>query len=551
MLDKIRRAMSRAGRAEALPAAIPEGHALVPVQRVSDWRAGGQQLGALDRTADSTRPTLMSAPPALRSFDEEQRRTWWPAAAHARHLLSVSGFMAYGAELNVAWICGGDGLRPNISPNAAELGWTPDEARQWGNDAEALFAEWSSDAASADAAGKMSFGAMQGAAVRSYLSSGDVIAMLDFGPKRGAAWRTSVSLIDPQRLAVPLWRQSGVVSPSGIELDDRGRSIAYHFRDINNFGQMTRVPVYGSSGIKLVLHSFDGDAGTVRGTSPLASAIGGILQAMSAADAAVLSAHINAAVMGVLTSDLPDAQTIQAFRAAGEDPMQSLTKSRLDYHEGLKKSKNDIQLGNGARVVHLATGEKFELHAGQKPFTDYSTILQYGLREAARAMGLSYEALTSDKSAATYSSLKYATVETRAIVERRRKVIIQPFCEWALAAVVEEAIASGRLGFRRTGMWRNTSALDAYRALRRFALKASWVGPNIADPDALKEARAAQLRVQAGLSSLSDEISALGKDPEAVMDQIMHDREMLRKRGTFLPQMEEGIVRRANNGGGQ
>lgn len=547
MFDRLRRAMARADAVEPMPVAapIPANHALVPVVK-AEWRRDDRQLGALDRTADSARPTLMPAP-ALRSFDEEQRRTWWPAAAHARHLASVSGFLSYGAELNVAWIVGGDGLRPNVTPNAYELGWTADEAREWANRAEALFAEWSQDAASADAAGRMRFGQMQGAAVRSFLLSGDVLASLDYGPKKGAAWRTSLSLIDPVRLATPVVQQHVAVK-HGIEFDDRGRAVAYHFRAINAPGQTVRVPVYGANGRRLVCHSFDTDAGTVRGTSPLASAVGGILQSMSAADAAVLSAHIAASIMGTLTSDLPSEAAMQAFRAAGDDPFQRSMEARVSWHEGLKKANSDLQLGHGARVVHLASGERFELHAGEKPFSDYDTILKHGLREAARALGLSYEALTSDKSQATYSSLKYATVETRAIVDRRRKAIIEPLCEFALDAVIEEAIAVGRLPFKRVGVYRTMTALEAFRELKRFALRAEWTGPALPDPDALKEARAAQLRVQAGLSALSDEITAMGKDAEATMDRMKHDREMLRERGLFLPQFEEGVNR--TKGGG-
>lgn len=551
MFDKLKRAMTIAGKAEPLPApVVPSGHALVPVVRAeAEWHRADQQMGALDQTADSTRPTLMPAP-ALRSFDEEQRRTWWPAAAHARHLTSVSGYLAYGVELNVAWLVGGDGLRANVQPNAAELGWTAEEARQFADRCETLFREWSDDPASCDAQGRMKFSQMQAAAVRSYLLSGDVLANIDYGPKRSAAWRTAVSLIDPQRLAVPISRQFGVQSKHGIEFDDRGRPLAYHVKDPNRFGQTMRLPVYGANGRKLVLHAFDADCGCVRGTSPLASAVGGILQAMSAADAAVLSAHIAAAIIGTLTSDLPDAQAIQAFKTNGEDPLQAMTKSRLDYHAGLKKSNSDIQLGHGARVVHLATGEKFELHAGQKPFSDYETILKHGLREAARALGLSYEALTSDKSQASYASLKTANVETRAIIERRRKAIVEPLCEWALEAIVEEAIAQKRLNFIRRGNYRFMSDLDAFREAKRFALRTQWIAPAIPDADAYKEARAAQLRMQMGLSSPSEEIGALGKDADAVFEQIALDKQRLKDRGLFLPMFEPSNQRPKPNGGG-
>lgn len=547
MFDKLRKAMARADAAVPMPVPqIPKDHALVPIVSVG---RGGMQMGALDTTVDSARPTLMPMPP-LRSFDEEARRSFMPATAHARHMASVSGYISYGCELMTAWICGGDGLRLNLSPDFEELGWTADEARVWSQSAEKLFAEWSNDAASCDARGQSKFGQLQSQAVRSYLLTGDIIAHLDYGPKRAAAWRTSVNLIDPLRLRVPPWTQQGVILRDGIEFDLRGRAQAYWLRPVASNSQPERLPVYGPGNKVMVCHRFDGDPNAVRGVSPLASAIGGILQSMSAADAGVLAAHLAAAILGTITSDLPSEAVSRQLGGDGSDFLARMMEQRVAWHEGLKKAKADVQIGHGARIVHLTSGERLELHGSKNGFSDYALILENGLREAARALGLSYEALTSDKSKASYASLKYAAVETRSIVERRRKLLIEPFCEFALANVLEEAIATGRLRFKAPLRYRDLTPLDAFRELRRFACRAEWVGPQMPDPDELKSARAAQLRVQAGLSSLSDEISSMGRDPDATLDKIAADREALKRRGIFLPQFEEGIRRTASTNGG-
>lgn len=547
MFDKLRKALARTDAAVPLPVPqIPTGHELVPVVT---FRRDDAQMGALDGTTDSARPSLLPMPP-LRSFDEEARRTFMPATAHARHMASVSGYISYGCELMTAWICGGDGLRLNLSPDYEELGWTAEEARTWSQSAEKLFAEWSNDPASCDARGQAKFGQLQSQAVKSYLVSGDIIAHLDYGPKRAAAWRSSLNLIDPLRLRVPPWTQQGVMLRDGIEFDMRGRPQAYWLRAASPNGQPERVPVFGPGNKVMVCHRYDGDPNAVRGVSPLASAIGGILQSMSAADAGVLAAHLAAAIVGTITSDLPTEAVSRQLGGDGSDYLARIMEHRVAWHEGLKEAKADVQIGHGARIVHLTSGERLELHGSKNGFRDYALILENGLREAARALGLSYEALTSDKSKASYASLKYAAVETRSIVERRRKLLIEPFCEFALVNVLEEAIATGRLKFKLTGRYRDMTPLDAFRELRRFACRAEWVGPAMPDADELKSVRAAQLRVQAGLSSLSDEIAATGKDPDAVLDKIAADREALKRRGIYLPQFEEGIQRSGSTSGG-
>ncbi len=115
--------------------------------------------------------------------------------------------------------------------------------------------------------------------------------------------------------------------------------------------------------------------------------------------------------------------------------------------------------------TRTASGEKFDLHAGKVPFTEYEKIIRLGLAEAARALGLSPEFLHGLKDQATYSSLKVAAVEARAIVERRRKVLIEPLCEFALWSVAEELIAPSTT----SSGWRDLSISLPAPVLATFA----------------------------------------------------------------------------------
>ena len=535
MFDRLKTALNRAAAPEPVRAAapVPSSHALVPVHRARhEVDRPADQMGYLDRHHDSARPGLTPAP-YLRTADQEIRTAWGPVSAHARHLVTQSGFLQYGVELMAAWTCGGDGLRPNITPDFMELGWSESFSKTWARAVEQSFYEWSNDARACDARGLHRWGAMQNAAIKGWFSTGDILGVLDYGVKGGTEWRSAISLIDPARLWTPPFHQYGVRTFDGIEMTESGRPTAYHIRPIaNGVGKTIRVPAFNDSGKQLVFHGFDGDVGTIRGISVLGSAIAGIVQSQNVADAAILASHVAAMVVGVVTSDLPSDAVAKSFGAGDADPLSRMMESRVSWHEGLKKNGAHLTLGHGARIAHLSTGERFDLLAGKITFSEYEKIIRLGLAEAARAIGISPEALHGIKDQATYSSLKVAAVEARAVVARRRKILLEPLNDWALNHVVEEMIASGRLPFRSR---LRLPPLEAYRALKSKALRVSWTGPSIEDPDELKAARAAVLRLQYGLSSHTDEIASRGADAEDVFDKRKADREMLRERQLFVP----------------
>ena len=186
-------------------------------------------------------------------------------------------------------------------------------------------------------------------------------------------------------------------------------------------------------------------------------------------------------VVGIVTSDLPSESVARAMGGPeGGNPLSAMMESRTTWHEALKKSNAHLTLGHGARIAHLSTGEKFDLLAGKVPFDQHERIIRLGLAEAARALGLAPEFLHGLKDGATYSSLKTAAVEARAIIERRRKVIIEPLVEFALWSVAEEMIADGRLPWPRVAP---SERLNDFRRRRQF-IRVEWRGPAIEDADA-------------------------------------------------------------------
>lgn len=523
MFDRLRTAMSRAARPEPSTALLPmHTHRGPPPER----------MGYLERRPDSARPALTVAP-ITRTSDQDIRAAWRPVAGHARGLIQNSGFLQFGVELSSAFTVGGDGLQPNVVPDHTALGWPEEFAARWSRDLERKFRDWSHDALACDAQGRMKFGALQGAALKGWFATGDILAALQYAEKRGTGWRTSLNLIDPVRLWTPPYNGAGYAGKvtDGIEFTPSGRAVAYHIRPLPGQQQTVRIPAWGATGRRLVLHVFDGEAGTVRGISPLGAAVAAIIQTQNVTDAAILAAHISAMIVGVVTSDLPTDAVAKAFGSDGTDPLAAMMASRVAWHEGLKAASAHLSLGHGARIAHLSSGERFDLYAGKQSFDAYEAILKNGLREAARALGLGPEMLDGDRTDVSYSAARMSVAETFAIIGRRRKVLVEPLCEFALNAVAEELIDRGELPFPGEG----TTPLNAFRANRSLAMRTEWRGPAAPTPDELKTVRAQVMKVANGLSSLSEEIAANGGDAEATFRQRKADQDQLSRLGLTLP----------------
>lgn len=539
MLNKLRTAMARAEQVQL----VPPGHQLVPVPIARADHRPVERMGYLDRQPDSPRPAFHFQP-YLRTADQDIRAGWSRVAGHARTLVQNSGFLQYGVELSCAFTVGGDGLLPNVVPDAEALGWPQDFSDQWARHLERRFRDWSHDALACDARGQSKFGAIQSAALKGWFATGDILAAVEFRQKRGTSWKTSINLVDPVRLWTPPHGQMAMTHRAtvkdGIEYAENGRPLAYHIRPIPGQNGTVRIPTFGRSGRRLMLHVFDAEAGAVRGISPLGAAIAAITQTQSVSDAAVLASHIAAMIVGVVTSDLPTDAVARAFGGDGADPLSAMMQARVQWHEGLKENNAHLSLGHGARIAHLSSGERFELLAAKQSFDAYEPILKVGLAEAARALGLAPEMLTGDKSEATYSSIRVAIAEAFAIINRRRKILVEPLCEFALCAVAEELIDKGELPFPKKDF---ASPLEAFRSLKGLACKSEWRGPAQPTPDELKTARAAVLRVQQGLSSLSEEIAADGGDAEATFKQRKADQDLLANLKVTLPWPDKGTTR--------
>lgn len=119
----------------------------------------------------------------------------------------------------------GSGLKLNASIDAAFLGLSDDEAREWERHVEREFSLWA-DTQDCDAARQCTFGQLQALTVLSALMNGDIFASLPVVKRQGAVYDLRVSLIESDKVCNPTDR----ILPNvygGIEVGDFGEPLAY------------------------------------------------------------------------------------------------------------------------------------------------------------------------------------------------------------------------------------------------------------------------------------------------------------------------------------
>lgn len=539
MLDKMRKALGIAGA----PSQARAPTQLVPVSH--GYGRPVPQASYISRGSDGPSPAGWGTPGyqplvPLRSADLDVRMAWSTAAAHIRHLVQNSGWLAGAIDQAVAYTVG-TGLKPEIVPDAESLGWSQEFARGWARTVERAFSDWANNPIDADDRQQATFGALQAAALRTWFVTGDIVAVSTYRRRRNALFSSAVSLLDPIRIAVPPLGQYGSVKNvmQGIEMDEYGTPVAFWVKPLpGDHGQGLRIPVWGPNNRQAVVHAFLGEAGQIRGISPFAPVIEAMRQTVSVNDSMTLAAATAASIIGTITSDLPTASIMPAL--GGEDHLTQSMSMRTAYHEQLAAANAAVTIGPHGRVHHLATGERFDLHAGKNHYEHFPEHMKVLLREIARASGLPYETFTLDRSAATYSSGRLGITDFWAITEMRRATLVEPMCRLALQNLVEEMIDRRMLKY--------PGGIAAYRMEKTLATRARWVGPAKPQADELKAVRASIEGLKWGLTSLSRETAENGADWEQIMQARAEEQRMARELGLEFP--PPTVTKRITEGGG-
>jgi len=295
-----------------------------------------------------------------------------------------------------------------------------------------LIDTWEAWSLACDADGQTDFYGLQSCALRAMFESGEVLGLLESDEATGIPLK--IRLLESDHLPFKNERlRNGHVIVDGIELDTRGRRVAYwlHPNHPNDFdisqNEPVRVPAHR------VLHLFEASRpGQLRGVPLLAPVLVRLKDLDEFDDAQLVRQKIANLFVGFITNPAPD----PAADFIGPDnkplPADPSDQPPLVFKPGILQELND---GQG---VHFSTPPGTS--------TGYREFTQAQLHIVASALGIPYPLLTGDYSSVNDRVVRVAINEyKRRALSLIRHVLEPQFCEPIRRAWVDAGILSGFL----------------------------------------------------------------------------------------------------------
>lgn len=165
----------------------------------------------------------------------------------------------------------------------------------------------------------------------------------------------------------------------------------------------------------------------------------------------------------------------------------------------------------------MQPNESIEIADPKRPNQAFDPFVQAVLRQIGVALELPFEILIKHFTA-SYSAAQAALVEAWKFFSARRRWLAIQFCKPVYDMVISEAVARGIL---------DAPCFFSHPLIREAYLGADWVGPPRGQIDQYKEIRAAEKRIEIGITTLAEETAALTggdwerKHPQTAKEHMM------------------------------
>ncbi len=459
--------------------------------------------------ASLTRKQLSNWQPDRRPADAELLPSYDMLVARSRDLDRNNG-VAAGSFQTLNDNVVGIGLRLSANPDYRALGRDINWAEDWSRQVESLWQTWANSTA-CDASGRMTFATMTQMVFRASLQNGEALALPLWLDRASTPFRTCLQLVETDRLSNPNFAPSSLLLRGGIEMDPFGKPTAYYIQrqpvgpgmfmwsigGVNwgiGLADWERVPAETPSGRKRVIHAFQADrVDQTRGKPILTPVIEQFRMLDSYQRTELQSSIVNSLVAGVIETPLDPAGIAEML---GGDPNAYLAE----------KGKYRVNL-EGGTFIPLYPGDKMTPFVPARPAPQFASFVETVLRHIGTALGLPYELLLKDFSKSNYSSARAALIEATRFFMSRRMWLGTYWAAPVYKLWLEEVVNAGLI-----------DAPDFYEN-QEFYLRARWLGPGRGYIDPVKEAQAAQIRMDSMISTLEIECAEQGLDWVDVLDQ--------------------------------
>jgi lambda family phage portal protein len=368
-----------------------------------------------------------------------------------------------------------------------------EEARHaWVREVELRFDLWARST-EPDAAGRWSLYQLQALEFLNRMRDGETVQVLRYA---GDATRMSPLMIQvllPEQITTPTDRilldatkARGLRIIDGVEVDAYGREQAIHVADdVAMLGtSTTRIPVYGPSGRRFVLHPINADTlGSVRGT-PMLAPIVHELQKITDYTVAEIEAAVINAVLAVWVKPSPDAPASRAL--AGIQARGKQAESKESSSSETSQTTFDKP---GLIVQSLKAGEEVQSFDTKRPNVNFGEFVKQVERGLSASTGQPVSIMNMEATK-SYSAIRAEMILFWRRVEIERAKSGTQYLTPIFESWFAEEYKSGRI--KAPGFDGSSSVV------RRAWLACAWNGDKLPSIDPLKEANADDVRIAQG-----------------------------------------------------
>lgn len=484
--------------------------------------ADGQPLvsDTSHRAASRTSRELSSWTPGIGSADSDLNHEIPTLVSRSRDLIRNHGVASGGIQTltdNVVGI----GLRLSAKPDYVALGKSKESADEWSKQVESLWRGWA-ESTDCDATQSLNFAGLTTLVFRSVLENGEALALPLWLPNKSGPYATKLQLIESDRLENPHGQQDGEKLRGGIELDNYGGAKGYwvrkhhpgdYFQGVkdNSWKRISARTVFGR---ERVLHVLDKQRIGQHRSKPILTSIMPMFKMLDHYERSELQAAVVNAMIAAFIETPMDMEGINELFGGSQD----------DYLKARKEWSVKLQ---GGAVIPVFPGDKVAPFTPGRPNSGYADFVENILRHIGTGLNLPYELLMKDFSKTNYASARAALMEAWRFFIGRRTWLGQQWASRVYALWLEEIV--------------NKQLIDApnfYQAKNAW-LRCRWIGPGRGWIDPVKEAKASQIRMDIGLSTLEEECATQGLDWEDVLEQRARERLKMQELGIIKDEQKK------------
>jgi lambda family phage portal protein len=422
----------------------------------------------------------------------------------------------------------GTGLMCRPAVDFAALGMDQEAGEQLNADIQASWERWADDPVECDAEATLDVYGLQSLTLLSAMLSGDCFTLTPFEQRFGGISGLKVQIIEADRVENPNSEANRVGLIDGVVLTALGMPVGYWVRS-NHPGDSivtaqpatwTYFPAFGAeTGRRRVLHVWNDKErpGQVRGAPYLAPILEPLRQLRRWTDNELM-----AAVISAMFTVFIEKSGEQLDENGNPIPFFGGPTSTIPTNpDGTQPDPStfapppnaqNISLGGGA-IVEGAPGDKFVSVNPARPNLRFDPFFVAMAKQIGAALEMPLDELMLQYNA-SYSAARAAMLQAWRFYLSRRTMLVQQFCQPLYGLWMDEEVASGRLAL--------AGYADPIR--RRAFSRAIWIGPARGSMDEYKEAQAAELRIDIGVSNEALEAAAMtGESRDSIYAQRLRE----------------------------